>query len=1425
MRIAEPATGRSLFGTANSTFNHGFINDFDVIVVVLWMRPPVAEFLTALEHLQSKTPTDLLIYLRTSAFNAEDMSVIEQQQLADDVQRLDDFCVMLRSHPHVSPRVWKEFTDADSFTDQLEFDLERYIEGHLFGDAQPAVCWDANPFVGLESFGPGQAMIFCGRDAAVQEALTELQRRASASVSLPSLLIVGASGTGKSSLARCGLAGRIGLLFPTAPQIELRPGDGNGSALIQRLGAELMRLFPDHGLRLNELMLRDPAAAVMQLERLRPNLTSSHHEPVFVLIVDQLEELFTPQPDADDLRQFATMLDLLVRRGLCWCIATLRSDCLGHLSDVKSFSHFTENGGVYVLPQPTPSEIRSMIRRPARLAGVHYEQQTDSGATLSDRILRDVPRGSSGLPLLQFTLRKLYDERSASGSLTYRAYTSLGGLLGCVAAHAESVFSELAVHEQQVFAVVFRELVRVSTDDRLPARQRCRLLVFDGNTAAMGLVQALISARLLVRDDEHGVSAVELVHESLLQTWPRLRDWLSVEGELLRKRLRLLEACERWSQSHRTPDLLLPRGTALDEANEVLSAGLLSAEHDGPSLVRRFIRQSQRAVQRIQRQRRRAADLLADSQLKSLELSIDSVSDSLVSLEQLAAKELDADRLPNTLQYLHEAELLATTRRGELLRQIEERLTVPERNNRADSGFAARLQALRQRVSDSLFLDPEYWRHREANILREFPELVWRRNLKTKIKRAILSPNNDYLLLLTAFRTDETVVVWDLKKNQPTECCVKLQFTQGTPVLTWAADGRSFILINQNASSDPVIADTQICVWDAISGDLITGPIRHRGLVLDAACSADDGHLVVVNRYDGTAIELQTLLERSATIVEPSGFIAVCKSLFRTNAPTATVTRYEMPSLKIIRQKVIGGWIRSCSMVDGWLACQPIQTVREPDAEAAEGTVVLINFHLEAELRYADALTAGSIGLSPDGRYLAVAGRETGIQLLERVHGRLRWLANAGTSPPDAVIQVRPRVAEPGVTPDIDIVVGETPFTTDGKVASTRQTIVSYTYSAQSRKISTTFSVAAEAQLTALALHRNGTGFGLLAAGLANGSAHIWQRSTGKSLTPFLDLAHECVLVEFLDRSDFSFGTPFPFLTVTNGGEITLWNISANALREPLLLSDVSRQRPVSAPSNLPKLSVWQSPDEQKLVYHMPDRWTDSVMVVPRGQVQHRPENIVIIGFAAEDVFWTPDSRYAVIVSGLTSRRTGPVNVLYSNAIVSSQMKFEIPQQSYLAVVDLHSLKLVGRPLRFDGPLVDVQMHSVQNVCFVGFLSATSGKGQLWRLNPADLTFDSFTEQMPEFCCFSVTADFTTAVISDRSGQPMVFCNGQPVRKLPKPVHEITGYIGLQILDSGFAVLMEPADPSADVVHVSLVSGDFCGNQDARRHPDRGGNW
>jgi hypothetical protein len=417
-----------------------------------------------------------------------------------------------------------------------------------------------------------------------------------------------------------------------------------------------------------------------------------------------------------------------------------------------------------VLPQPTPSEIRSMIRRPARLAGVQYEQQTDSGETLADRILKDVPRGSSGLPLLQFTLRKLYDERNASGSLTYRAYTSLGAA-GCVAAHAESVFSELAVHEQQVFAVVFRELVRVSTDDRLPARQRCRLSAFDGNTAAMGLVQALISARLLVADDEHGVSAVELVHESLLQTWPRLRDWLSIEGELLRKRLRLLEACERWSQSQRTPDLLLPRGTALDEANEVLSAGLLSAEHDGPSLVRRFIRQSQRAVQRIQRQRRRAADLLADSQLKSLELSIDSVSDSLESLEQLAAKELDADRLPNTLQYLHEAELLATTRRAEVLRQIEERLTVPERNNRADSGFAARLQALRQRVSDSLFLDPEYWRHREANILREFPELVWRRNLRQSVSEATISPDRKRLLLITTENSKDIAIVWDLEKH------------------------------------------------------------------------------------------------------------------------------------------------------------------------------------------------------------------------------------------------------------------------------------------------------------------------------------------------------------------------------------------------------------------------------------------------------------------------------------------------------------------------------------------------------------------------------------------------------------------------------------------------------------------------------------
>ncbi|MFN9295525.1 MAG: hypothetical protein ACK6EB_46225, partial [Planctomyces sp.] len=230
------------------------------------------------------------------------------------------------------------------------------------------------------------------------------------------------------------------------------------------------------------------------------------------------------------------------------------------------------------------------------------------------------------MPLLQFTLQQLYSVCSETGVLTFDAYRQLGGLRGCVARHAEVVFSSLPAAEQRAWPLLFRQLICVSEENSVPVRQRCSVRLLQGIPGVGRLVQVFVDARLLIQDQHLGEAIVEIAHEALLQHWRRLADWLREESELLRKRSRLMTSHERWLQAGRARDLLLPRGTALAEADDVIAAGLLSSDPvDGVQSVQLYVQKSHAAARRRRRLRKQAMDSLAESQVRSLELSFDSV--------------------------------------------------------------------------------------------------------------------------------------------------------------------------------------------------------------------------------------------------------------------------------------------------------------------------------------------------------------------------------------------------------------------------------------------------------------------------------------------------------------------------------------------------------------------------------------------------------------------------------------------------------------------------------------------------------------------------------------------------------------------------------------------------------------------------------
>ena len=164
------------------------------------------------------------------------------------------------------------------------------------------------------------------------------------------------------------------------------------------------------------------------------------------LVVDQLEELFTSGFSPEVRQKYISALAGLVRSGRVFVLATLRSDFYASYQEFPDLIELTKPSGKFDLRPPTPSEIGNMIRLPAEAAGLHFEQDRETGQRL-DQALRDTASATpESLPLLEHVLSLLYDQQSTRGDdlLRWSDYRELGELKGALAKHAEAVFSTLS---------------------------------------------------------------------------------------------------------------------------------------------------------------------------------------------------------------------------------------------------------------------------------------------------------------------------------------------------------------------------------------------------------------------------------------------------------------------------------------------------------------------------------------------------------------------------------------------------------------------------------------------------------------------------------------------------------------------------------------------------------------------------------------------------------------------------------------------------------------------------------------------------------------------------------------------------------------------------------------------------------------------
>ena len=598
--LLEAVRWERTYYTAAKTFQDQIPlpSETDLVICIFWKRlgfelPPdyrradgttptgsEFEFENALEASRAKGTPDVFVY-RKSAAVLLDAERLDQEQA--QFAALNAFWTRwFRSGAGHFTAAFHPFETTDAFEVAVEEHLRQWLARNKV--TSPGTVWPialrGSPFRGLQAFEAGHANVFFGRRRAIERARERLAEAAARSV--PFLLVLGASGSGKSSLARAGVAPRV-VQPGVVPGVDVwrictvRPGGGDspldalacalyGPDALPELAqgdsptpanfAAAMAGMPEAAGRAVRLALGRTTVAVGAREQFGRPVVGR-----LLLVIDQLEEALG---DAAFRDAFGAALEALVATGCVWAVATLRSDLYARFQASAPLMRLREGGAQLDLLPPTPAELAEMIERPAAAAGLRFDR-TAQGLAL-DEVLADAAGQPGALPLLQLTLDALFDARDGD-VLTFAAHDALGGLAGVIERSAEAALAALDPDAAAALPGVLRSLVDLAADGTLSGRAVPAATVQQPGAAR--LVAAFTAARLLVVETHGGESRVRVAHEALLSGWPRAAALIAADAEALRTRGRVEAATRNWLQKGRHDDFLLPHGRPLAEAVEL----------------------------------------------------------------------------------------------------------------------------------------------------------------------------------------------------------------------------------------------------------------------------------------------------------------------------------------------------------------------------------------------------------------------------------------------------------------------------------------------------------------------------------------------------------------------------------------------------------------------------------------------------------------------------------------------------------------------------------------------------------------------------------------------------------------------------------------------------------------------------------------
>jgi hypothetical protein len=371
------------------------------------------------------------------------------------------------------------------------------------------------PYLGPAAFETADADGFFGRDALIDELTATVGEHRM-------VCVHGASGAGTSSLLRAGLAAR-------SPHkvVVFTPGPHP----IEECAVRLAVVGGWSAPRLRDELAADPA-------NLHLRIRQAAADGELLLVVDQFEEVFTRCRDKTERDDFMTALAHAANADTSRCrvVLGLRADYLDRpeLRDVHQFP----------MRAMTVDELREAATKPALAAGLTLE------TALVARLIADASDRSRTLPLVSRALQETWQRRQGM-TLTLAAYDEAGGIRHAIARTAESTYLAFEPAERDIARQIFLRLTAFGDGAEDTTRRFGRSELDDSEQTEAVLAELI--RRRLITVGRHGV---ELTHEALLVTWPRLREWLSEDREGLRTHRQLTEAATAWAALDYDPGAL-----------------------------------------------------------------------------------------------------------------------------------------------------------------------------------------------------------------------------------------------------------------------------------------------------------------------------------------------------------------------------------------------------------------------------------------------------------------------------------------------------------------------------------------------------------------------------------------------------------------------------------------------------------------------------------------------------------------------------------------------------------------------------------------------------------------------------------------------------------------------------------------------------